>query len=92
MKLLKVNANPELFDALRSFEVTHGVSGLSSIVQNDIEISTKQIAEFLTRCEKAIATTKKEELNILSGKLNELSGAVLYHIIECNQEQTVGTP
>jgi hypothetical protein len=85
MKVMKVKVNHELFNALRHFEVIQGVSGLASIVQNDMDIPTSQIAEFLTRC-KEIVARKKEEVDVLARELNELSGKVMLHIVECNNE------
>lgn len=82
---MRVKASQELFDALTSFETAYGSNGLSTIVQNDIEISTKHIVEFLTRCTEIIAR-KKEEVDRISVELNELSGKVMLHIMECNQE------
>lgn len=82
---MRVKASQELFDALTSFETAYGSNGLSTIVQNDVEIPTNQIAGFLLRCKEIIAR-KKEEVDRISVELNELSGKVMLHIMECNQE------
>lgn len=79
---MRVKANEKLFNELRDVESEFNTRGIASIVQNDADVSARDMVEFYEACDEIIKE-KADELKRLRLSLTELKSKVSRHVMEC---------